>query len=723
MSRKANSFPSPPVRLSSSLDDHSSSLLSHGGDNDTKSKSATLNLPSNKTLFKLRRRRTPSSSSISIPEAKLHDESLFASSSSSSNTSEIAQKDRARSGGSEITSNLSLVLTSSRSLPDNDDEDKARKATSMANLGLNISVKRPSAISTSYKKRNNSVMSQHLVVRGTRISKGKKDQRLGSFRNLQGLRDTFTKELARSTNLKANVYVFFFFNVFSVSHKLTDLLTYTHTQTQRYGKEFNPFRHRDDAMQRITSRRQRWSHLYPGMLLATNVNVAKWKSLCEPAILPLTTMHFPSPRELVRDFEVNTYPLKIEDSEYDDLSCLLDELVRQRLSNAFQLAVREGEDETGHRLDTMNDEDDEPTKTSTSSPILKTSNRRREYLLHSGRTAHQLVYDVLENEIRVTEYVLKRKLAAPLVKYTYEKFCQNRRKWTREQATFRLQDALHWKTIDEVVSGEEWDATQEAVSVKSQKRAEQSYVVTTDNNNSNFLSKFEINVLHRSSPAKLLPQMRSNRSRRKVKVSLRMNDDDNNNNNSTTRRQWIFVDIRDIGTHTKVFTLQWLSASHSRVHSFVNSMYVDAKALGLTLWKIPTSWKGIDPSPSDPFLSLPIFPWPPKAASMIGGNELNSYLSFKLECVSRFRLRLLYKSKSRENCETYLAPNGLFLLYFTPTKIMWHTNSYVATSSKAEKTLVKLFTKFSSFYSIYSGARSLVYGIVDHAVRSVRHHK
>ena len=34
--------------------------------------------------------------------------------------------------------------------------------------------------------------------------------------------------------------------------------------------------------------------------------------------------------------------------------------------------------------------------------------RKNEYLLHSGRTAHQLVYDALENEIRVTEYVLKR---------------------------------------------------------------------------------------------------------------------------------------------------------------------------------------------------------------------------------------------------------------------------------------------------------------------------
>ena len=310
------------------------------------------------------------------------------------------------------------------------------------------------------------------------------------------------------------------------------------------------------------------------MLLATNVNVPKWKSLCEPAILPLTTMHFPSPRELVRDFEVNTYPVKLKDSEYDDPSRLLDELVRQRLANAFQLAVQEGEDETGHRVDTKTNKDNDT--------------KRTEYLLHSGRTAHQLVYDALENEIRVTEYVLKRRSTIPLMGYTYEKFCPIRRKWIRKQAQFTLQDSLHWKNIDEVVSGAEWDATQEAVSVKNQKRSEQSYVVTTDSDAlTSLISQFETNVLHRKSPAKFLPQMRSNRSRRKVKVTLQKSDDE-------TRRHWIFVDIRDIGKRTKVFTLQWLSASHSSVHSFVDSMYTEAKNLGISFGRFPRLGKVLD---------------------------------------------------------------------------------------------------------------------------------
>ena len=301
-------------------------------------------------------------------------------------------------------------------------------------------------------------------------------------------------------------------------------------------------------------------------------------------------------------------------------------------------------------------------------------------------------------------YVLKKKLTIPLVKYTYETFCPVRRKWIREQASFRLQDSLHWKTIDEVVSGEEWDATQEAVNVKNQNRAELSYVVTTDSDAlTSMISQFETTILSRKSPARLLPQMRSNRSRRKVKVWVQKGEDE-------TRRHWIFVDIRDIGLRTKVFTLQWLSASHSSVDSFVLSMCTEAKNLGISIWQIPTSWKGIDPSANDPFLSLPTFSWPPKTMSFDTG--IHSYLNFKHECVSRFQLKLLYQSKSRENCETYLGPNGFFLIYFTPSKITWHTNTFVTDSENIRK----VFYAFSSYYSIYTGAKSLVHGIIDHAI-------
>ena len=354
VSRNTNSFPPPPMRLSTSFDQPKTILMNRHGD-DTKSKSATLNLPIHQKMF---RSRQSSSISSNIPEVKLHDDSLF------TRVRRGGKEDRAkRTGDAEIVSNLSLVLT--QRVGDKDvREEELPKASSMANLGLNKNVTKLSA--SSYSKKRHSAMTQHLVVRGTRIFKGTDDRRLGSFRNLQGLRDTFTKELACTTTLKANVY----------------------------GKDFNPFQRRSDLMQRVTSRRQRWAHLYPGMLLATNVNVPKWKSLCEPAILPLTTMHFPSPRELVRDFEVNTYPLKMNDSEYNDPSRLLDELVRQRLSNAFQLAVQDGEDETGRRIDTKTNENDGDDDV-----------KRTEYLLHSGRTAHQLVYDALENEIRVTEYV------------------------------------------------------------------------------------------------------------------------------------------------------------------------------------------------------------------------------------------------------------------------------------------------------------------------------
>ena len=39
----------------------------------------------------------------------------------------------------------------------------------------------------------------------------------------------------------------------------------------------------------LTSIRVRWSHLYPNGQLETDTSLNKWKALCEPAVLPLTT--------------------------------------------------------------------------------------------------------------------------------------------------------------------------------------------------------------------------------------------------------------------------------------------------------------------------------------------------------------------------------------------------------------------------------------------------
>lgn len=156
MSRHANSFPSRPVRLSTSFDQPKNILLNRHS-NDTKSKSATLMLPSQKKIFNSR--KSLSLSSSSIPEAKLHDDSLFARSSKGA-----TKKIRAKSDATADTmSNLSLVLTQRHG--DEDVAEDLPKASSMANLGLHINIKKVST--SSYSKKRHSAMPPHLIVRGT----------------------------------------------------------------------------------------------------------------------------------------------------------------------------------------------------------------------------------------------------------------------------------------------------------------------------------------------------------------------------------------------------------------------------------------------------------------------------------------------------------------------------------------------------------------------------
>jgi hypothetical protein len=76
-------------------------------------------------------------------------------------------------------------------------------------------------------------------------------------------------------------------------------------------------------------------------------NQPNWKSLCTPAVLPLTTDHFP--QNLENDYEESNYRHDLPQADaaqdmiracgYDSHQALIDELVCQRLSHDFQVVV------------------------------------------------------------------------------------------------------------------------------------------------------------------------------------------------------------------------------------------------------------------------------------------------------------------------------------------------------------------------------------------------
>ena len=87
-----------------------------------------------------------------------------------------------------------------------------------------------------------------------------------------------------------------------------------------------------------TSRLGRWQHIFPR---APKTSQMKWKSLCSPAAVPLTTEEFPTSDELEEEYKRDSYVVTLP--EEMDLSehphSLVQELLAFRLSRGFQIVV------------------------------------------------------------------------------------------------------------------------------------------------------------------------------------------------------------------------------------------------------------------------------------------------------------------------------------------------------------------------------------------------
>ncbi|KAL8706275.1 MAG: hypothetical protein Q9201_000651 [Fulgogasparrea decipioides] len=90
-----------------------------------------------------------------------------------------------------------------------------------------------------------------------------------------------------------------------------------------------------------TSQLGRWQHIFPKKLRASKM---KWKSLCSPAAVPLTTEEFPSPEELVLDYASSKHKVELPiDDELLERPRSRDWLIREmmtfRFSQGFQVVV------------------------------------------------------------------------------------------------------------------------------------------------------------------------------------------------------------------------------------------------------------------------------------------------------------------------------------------------------------------------------------------------
>ncbi|KAL2040001.1 hypothetical protein N7G274_007404 [Stereocaulon virgatum] len=88
----------------------------------------------------------------------------------------------------------------------------------------------------------------------------------------------------------------------------------------------------------LASRLGRWHHVFPRPLRTSQM---KWKSLCSPAAVPLTTEEFPSAEELSDKYQQSVYHVEVpENRELSETSrSLITELITFRLSRGFQIVV------------------------------------------------------------------------------------------------------------------------------------------------------------------------------------------------------------------------------------------------------------------------------------------------------------------------------------------------------------------------------------------------
>lgn len=91
----------------------------------------------------------------------------------------------------------------------------------------------------------------------------------------------------------------------------------------------------------LASRLGRWQHIFPRPLRASKI---KWKSLCSPAAVPLTTEDFPTYAQITTEYDeliYNVLPPQDEDSPENPRSpdWLLKEMVAFRFTQGFQVVV------------------------------------------------------------------------------------------------------------------------------------------------------------------------------------------------------------------------------------------------------------------------------------------------------------------------------------------------------------------------------------------------
>eukprot|EP01133_Synstelium_polycarpum_P004113 gene4113-4803_t len=213
-------------------------------------------------------------------------------------------------------------------------------------------------------------------------------------------------------------------------------------------KTINPFTY-DATPYHLTSNRRRWSHLWVSHNTyifgrQTNAFLPNWKSLSEPASLPITTDYFPSSKDLLSKYSeyVHTLTLSPDENEYhNNTEALLKELISQRLAQGYQLIIADG-----------------PPSTSTPSGTkIGPASRSQVYRLSFGHDFHVVTYDPGNFSVQVKRYLRHSGRRTPNgIGYTYFLCTVYHTAFIPQQTTLSYQASggtYPWNSLDNLICG------------------------------------------------------------------------------------------------------------------------------------------------------------------------------------------------------------------------------------------------------------------------------
>ncbi|GKZ00753.1 hypothetical protein MPSEU_001027100 [Mayamaea pseudoterrestris] len=231
------------------------------------------------------------------------------------------------------------------------------------------------------------------------------------------------------------------------------------SKASRRRKAFNPFRQQDEdeVLAKKTHNRLRWTHVFPlGEIEFKRHAGPSWKSLTCPAILPLSVDYFPSQQEVDRNYTFSIYNVTRSEFETTPYSSNLDlmwEMVRQRLTQDYQLVPKDHPNVINFRRETLGRSDSDNLLSNVESPGTI------RVFLSMGYSLQILTYDPALDVIEVTRYDAKnartQTSGASSFRYIFLSFCPMTAQYLPVIQTFTKYSALYnWNKVDRIIAGD-----------------------------------------------------------------------------------------------------------------------------------------------------------------------------------------------------------------------------------------------------------------------------